>query len=135
MTEEQQALREALNLLCKQFMERKSYNPIDIIVGALGSGDVFYRKVARRIYKEANDLFHTHTLDRIVFSKIPLPEFKSEDTFDLYVTSLYVTPHGEIYFGMESRDPKLVEMLPHLKFSFDYMPFMTKLVLGIKLEK
>lgn len=135
MTEQQHELAQAVIQLQRQFMERKVYNPIDVIIGALGSGDVFYSRVAKRIYKEAQALHKDHLLKNHVITFIETPEFNSDDDIDMYVTGVYTTKQGESYFTLSSREPKLVNMLPHLRFSLDYMPFMAKLGLGIKLDK
>lgn len=136
MTDDKQLeLQETRALLVKQFMSRKQYSPVDIVINALGSGDMFYKRVIRRIYKEAKDLSVNHTLTNMLFSNVEKPEYKQEDVLDLYVTDLYVDQEGHTYFGMSSSEPKLVNMLPMLKFSLDTLPFLAKLNLGIKLDK
>lgn len=136
MTDDKQLeLQEARALLVRQFMSRKQYSPVDIVINALGSGDMFYKRVIRRIYKEAKDLASNHILNNMLFSNLEKPEYKQEDALDIYVTDLYIDKDGNTYFGMSSSEPKLVNMLPMLRFSLDTLPFLAKLNLDIKLDK
>lgn len=123
-------------LLIKGFMDRKGHDPVDVVIDVLGSADMFYKRVTKRLYLEALDMLGllSPESDPIVFRDHP--GYKEEDGVDLYVEAVYVDPvSSESYFSLMSKLPALENKLPHLRFNLNAMPFLAKVSLGLKLKE
>lgn len=124
-----------IELLIKAFMGRKVYNPVDVIIDVLGSADMFYNRVTKRLYLEAMDMLTGMSADNSSIAFRDHPGYKEEDGVDLYVESVYVDPtSSESYFSLTSKLPALENKLPHLRFNLNAMPFLAKVTLGLKLK-